>query len=147
MPERIPIESPPETFGHFENESVRREWLQKVARAVRRIISERPTGVFVSNTPSQITADQDDYAHGQVDVLRLSSDASRTITGFDYQGSRLFWLVNVGSNNILLSDEDANSEAQNRIHEATGPTRTVQADESVLLWYDDTLERWRILGE
>lgn len=98
-------------------------------------------------TPSQITADQNDYApagHGTAAVLRLSSDASRTITGL--QGGadgRLLVLCNVGANAIVLADESSSSTAANRF--ALSGNYTLAADTAVLLAYDSTSSRWRLV--
>src|SRR5690606_22105096 len=59
-------------------------------------------------SPSQITSNQDDYSPtglNKATILRLSSDASRDITGLAGGASGITFLVfNVGSNNIVLKD-------------------------------------------
>lgn len=104
-------------------------------------------------TPAQLTGDVNDYqAHGtgnsQRAVVRLSSDASRNVTGFDVAISRVndtIWAVNVGANNVVLQHQNAGSAAANRIISPTGADLTLGPDEAALLWYDDTTARWRIL--
>lgn len=99
-------------------------------------------------TPSQITSDQNDYnPTGLADavVLRLSTDASRNITGL--QGGadgRIIVVRNVGSNNIVLKDEDAGSSAANRF--ALAGDVTLAADQQAILQYDSTASRWGILS-
>lgn len=141
---RFPIQSPPQDFGRDQEGLL--EQTRKVAIALRQVISERPTGKKLADTPAQITADQDDYAQGETDVLRVSTDASRTINGFDYQGSRDFWLINVGSFNVVLADQAGTSEAQNRIELLSGNV-TLTPNQSAHLWYDETTARWRMLGQ
>ena len=141
MPERVEIQSPPADFGRSPEAEL--EHTRKIAYAVRQLIRERPTGVLVANTPAQITANQNNYAHGEVDVLRAATDASRNITGLDYQGFRYFRLLNVGSFNIVLMHQDVASEAQNRFLLSTGADITVAANGSIRLWYDEESSRWR----
>ena len=104
-------------------------------------------GVF---SPAQITADQNDFStlntEGRpVGILRLSSDASRTITGLDDgQDGRVLCIINVGSNNIVLANQSGSSSAENRIITGTGANLTVAADDVVKLLYDGTTQRWRV---
>lgn len=100
-------------------------------------------------TPAQITADQNNYSPTNLDeaaVLRLSSDASRTITGIDasvrYGDGDILTLINVGSNNIILSDDDAASSAANRMF-LGGTDITLAPEFSITLIYDDTSNVWR----
>jgi len=58
---------------------------------------------LTENTPAQITGDQNNYATGGYDVLRLDTDASRTVTGLaDGVNGRRLTLANIGSNNLVL---------------------------------------------
>lgn len=101
--------------------------------------------VTTANTPAQITGNQNNYAPGEYGVLRLSTDASRTITGIaDGVSGRNLWIVNVGSNNLTLSNQSASSSAANRIICAQGADMTLAADDVVHLWYDVTTARWRV---
>jgi hypothetical protein len=103
------------------------------------------TGDF---SPSQITGNQNDYnptGLSTAAVLRLSTDASRSITGL--QGGadgRIVIIHNVGSNAIVLKDEDAGSSAANRF--ALNADLTLSADECAILQYDSTSSRWRQIG-
>lgn len=106
----------------------------------------RPFGRILS--PSQITANQNDYnpsGAGAADVLRLTSDAARDITGFGFPaGGKTILVLNVGSNNIVLKDESASSTAANRF--ALNADVTLAADQASMLWYDTTSSRWRVIG-
>lgn len=99
-------------------------------------------------SPSQITANQNNYnpsGAGSADVLRINTDASRDITGFAFPANYKTLLVhNVGSYNIVLKDESASSTAANRF--ALSGDATLSPDQSVLLWYDATSSRWRLVG-
>lgn len=109
------------------------------------------TGPFDLNsaiTPAQITANEDDYAptgHATASVFRLSSDASRNITGLQGgSNNRLVFLHNIDANNIVLKDEDVSSTAANRF--ALNSDITIQTDNIVVLQYDSTTGRWRGVG-
>lgn len=102
-------------------------------------------------SPSQITANQNDYnptGFSRAGVLRLDSDASRDITGFD-AGAIVYrkQLVNVGSFNLVLKHQDAGSSAANRIITPEGVDRVLAPGESVEIYYDATTTRWRVLNE
>ena len=96
-------------------------------------------------SPAQITANQDDYnptGLARANILRLSSDASRDITGLVVPDSgKVLVLFNVGAQNIVLKDESVSSTATYRF--ALNGDITLQPDNSVGLWYDSTSSRWR----
>ena len=99
-------------------------------------------------SPSQITADQNDYnptGLSSASTLRLTSDASRNVTGL--QGGadgRVLVLHNVGSNNIVLKDDSASSTAGNRF--ALSADITLGVDQAAVLQYDSTSSRWRCIA-
>lgn len=99
-------------------------------------------------SPAQITADQNDYnptGLSSASTLRLTSDASRNVTGL--QGGadgRVLVLHNVGSNNIVLKDESASSTAGNRF--ALSADITLGVDQAAVLQYDATSSRWRVMA-
>ncbi len=102
--------------------------------------SFRISGVI---TPAQITANQDNYNPSGLStaaVLRLSSDASRNITGMSGGAAgRILILRNVGTFDIVLKNEVL-STAVNRF--SFGVDRTLAAGRSIILQYDNTLSRW-----
>lgn len=98
-------------------------------------------------SPAQITGNQNDYNptdfHNFANV-RLSSDASRDITGFGAPVAGEFKLVhNVGSFDIVFKNSDAGSAAANRF--ALNADFTLKADQSTIFWYDPTSSRWRAI--
>lgn len=99
-------------------------------------------------SPTQITANQNDYSPTGLStaaVLRLSSDATRNITGLaGGADGRVIVIHNVGSNAIVLIDESASSTAGNRF--ALVGDLTINGDHSVALQYDSTSSRWRTIG-
>lgn len=99
-------------------------------------------------SPSQITADQNNYAptgFSTATILRLNSDATRNITGLaGGSDGRTVFIHNVGSFNIVLKDESASSTAGNRF--ALTADVTLAADATSMLQYDSTSSRWRVIG-
>lgn len=94
-------------------------------------------------TPAQIIANQNDYAptgFSTATVLRLSSDATRTITGLaGGADGRIIIFQNIGSFRISLTFEDAASLAANRF------TFDAEINDgwSLILRYDGVSSRWR----
>ena len=104
-------------------------------------------------TPAQLTANQNDYnppGLSDATVLRLSSDAARTLTGLLVPSNIVDHtrklLINVGAQNIVLSDADAASSSRNRFACPGAASLTLNAGDAVWLGYDATSERWRPEG-
>jgi len=108
------------------------------------------SGLFLSGdiAPSQITADQNDYSPAglaSAAVLRLSTDASRNITGLSGGADgRVAAIVNVGANPLVLKDADPGSSAANRF--AFGADVTLAAKQSAVLWYDAADSGWKLFA-
>lgn len=101
------------------------------------------TGVAKEATMPQITSNQNNYDPSDYGVIRLSSDADRTITGF--QGGvkgRFLHLYNVGNFIITLANESLSSDAANRILSPSGIDIDINRGGGVVLYYDSTLLRW-----
>jgi hypothetical protein len=99
-------------------------------------------------TPPQITADQDNYnptGLATASTLRLATDASRLLNGVaGGADGRLLILHNVGAFDLVLADEAGTSTAANRF--ALPANVTMTPDTVVLLQYDSTSQRWRVIG-
>ncbi len=100
-------------------------------------------------SPAQITTDQNNYDPIGYDiktsVLRLTSDASHSITGIvDGTDGRVLTILNVGTNPIVLSNQSASSTAANRF--AFGKNVILAADQTAAIIYDSTSQRWRAAG-
>ena len=99
-------------------------------------------------SPSQITSNQNDYSPtglSTASVLRLNTDAARTLTGLaGGSDGRVILIHNTGTNDLVLSDEDVLSTAANRF--ALASNVTLAADQSAMLQYDSTSSRWRMIG-
>jgi hypothetical protein len=81
---------------------------------------------------------------------RISGDAvTSVITGIDAtaaQDGDSFELTNISANTINITNQDAASLAANRIITGTGATYVLAADETVIVRYDTTTARWRLLA-
>lgn len=113
--------------------------------SVRKIISD--LAISGDLTAPQIGANQNDYNPAGLagaTVLRISSDASRNITGLagGFDG-RVLILHNVGANNINLLDESGSSSAANRFAFAGSSGVGLNPDEACILQYDATAQRWK----
>lgn len=99
-------------------------------------------------SPSQVTANQNDWyptGAGGVDVIRIDTDASRKFTGFGFgAGGKAILVINSGSNPAVFENESASSTAANRF--AFGANLTLATKQAVMMWYDPTSTRWRLVG-
>lgn len=105
------------------------------------------TFAATAKTPTQIAADQNNYAPGGTSLFqRWATDAARTVTGLSLAqvDGQTHYVVNVGSNNVVLANESASSTAANRFHNTTGADITLTADQQAFVVYDATTARWRV---
>ena len=113
-------------------------------------------GAMREITPAQITGNVNDYnptTGSMENVWRLSSDASRNITGLRAipgenatLAGRQLTLINVGANPIVIQNDNAGSSAFNRVLTGTGADVTLSPDHTMTLWYDVTRQRWRVVN-
>lgn len=143
-------------FGHgdalFSKQGTRLAGILSVNRDTS---NNGATFTFPRDTRTQITSDQNDYSLGtSISYFqRLSSDASRNITGLKItadglgntqQDGQVHFLVNVGSNNIVLVHESASSTAANRFKNSTGADITLSANQAADVIYDGAASRWLV---
>lgn len=107
------------------------------------------TFASVATSPSQITADQNNYNPGGSSFLqRWSTDASRQITGLVFTSAQVsgqkheIW--NVGSFDIVLVHQSASSTAANRFINSSAANYTLTPGQGATLTYDATTSRWRV---
>lgn len=111
---------------------------------------EYANAVFGIRTPTIILTDpQNDYNAGAASTyVRLSSDASRTVTGLTFTASQVTGqthvIVNIGANPIVLAHESASSAAGNRFHNTSGADITLTADQEANCCFDGGTNRWRV---
>lgn len=99
------------------------------------------------DTPAQITVDQNNYTLANAVIFRLSSNASRNITGFAGGAKgRTITIINVGANSIVLQNQSVASIINNRIITGTGLALTLAVDNVATLTYDDVTARWRVIS-
>jgi hypothetical protein len=96
-------------------------------------------------TPPQITANQNNYAPGRAKAYRISTDASRTITGLaaGYHGERCLF-INVGSFNAVFAHNSGSSSAGNKFACPGSVDLTVYPGEWAEAFYDGTSAVWRL---
>lgn len=96
-------------------------------------------------TPSQLVADADDYDVTDIataSIVRLSTDASRDITGM-VPGIRRT-IINVGLNDLVIKNSDASSSAANRF--LMNSDLTLGANMSATFFYDLVDTKWRLIA-
>ena len=99
-------------------------------------------------TPDEFTVNQNNFDIKDAGALRVSSDASRNMTGIArVKAGRRLLIINVGSNNIVLTNQDSASTAAYRVITGTGSSLTLAGDDTALLWYDDETSRWRVVAQ
>jgi hypothetical protein len=100
-------------------------------------------------SPATITADQNDYApagYATSRVLRLASDASRTITGIVAVAGLRLLIVNGGANNIVLAHDSASSSGINRFFCPGLSALTIRPGGAVEVWSDTVTPVWRVVA-
>lgn len=123
------------------------------------ILGAAPGGGTVEPTVvtlAQFTATQNDLDVSEADIVRISSDARRDVTGVvaaSFDG-KMMRLINVGANPISLQHDNAGSAAANRIvtgledalGASLGQVVTLAPECSATLIYDATITRWKVVG-
>lgn len=109
-------------------------------------------GTFVSAplTPAQITSNQNNYAPGSGYMnYRLSTNADLYITGLSVGQQtaltgQMCHIYNVGSFNIVLKHDDANSTDLNRFLCVGSADITLAPNGIAFLMWESTSNRWRV---
>lgn len=95
-------------------------------------------------SPTQITANQNDYDMGAGTFFRLSTDAARSITGFDGGTSgRAMVIVQTSAFALTLAHQSASSSTENRILSVSGLDIILNQNEMAHLIWDSSTSRWR----
>ncbi len=120
-------------------------------------VSDMGAGMAASGhiTPPTLTADVNNYTPDNItnaSIVRLSSDASRTITGLQ-DGARLVPLAgrmltlrNIGANDIVLEHEGAASSENFRFELPGAADITLTAGHAACVQYDPQARRWFVVG-
>lgn len=100
-------------------------------------------------SPAQLTANTDDYnptGLATCSTIRLSTDASRNLTGIVAQQlGTIIILNNVGSQDLVLK-HDVTSTAANRFYCPNSADFTIKPNGSATIRYDGTSSRWRVIA-
>jgi hypothetical protein len=109
-----------------------------------------PAALGAGNTNDWTGLLTDAFSAAMRHWARISGNVvTSVLTGIDATAAEdgdTFELTNVSANTIEITHEDAASAAANRIITPTGVTYLLAADESVIVRYDTTTSRWRLLG-
>lgn len=100
-------------------------------------------------SPSQITASQNDYASFARGINRFSTNGAYNLTGMTAgNDGEVRVLTNVGTtaaNTLTIKDQSASSTAANRFAVPWAGDCVIAAGASVVVFYDNTTQRWRIV--
>ena len=94
-------------------------------------------------TPDQLTADVNNFSLADAILTRFSANGARTITGFAGAKSGIKIIAFIGANSLILPNESASSDAQNRILTHSGASITLTDGQLAIMTYDLTSSRWR----
>lgn len=105
-------------------------------------------GNFVNTPAALATGNNNDYAPGEYEVLRLAAHASgSTLTGIaGGRAGRRLRIIQTAAANLSIPHEDANSAAANRVITPTGSNYTLAQNDIADLEYDATSSRWRVVN-
>jgi hypothetical protein len=100
-------------------------------------------------SPSQITASQNDYASFARGINRFSTNGAYNLTGMAAgSDGEVRVLTNTGAtaaNTLTIKDESASSSAANRFSVPWNGDCVIPAEGSVVVFYDGTSSRWRVV--
>lgn len=101
-------------------------------------------------TPTALSGTTNDYnptGLATANVIRISATGTQYLTGIVAPATdgKILSLYNVGTGTILLATENSNSTAANRF--SLRSTYSLRGGGSVLLIYDATAARWKLLNE
>jgi len=103
-----------------------------------------------SISPGALGGDQDDYEPTDfltTGYVRLSASAPVNITGLGRDAAaHVKFLSNVGANAITLKHESGSSTANKRFNLANATDFVLATGATVILLYDGTSDRWRMVG-
>lgn len=80
-------------------------------------------------------------------LIRITTTGNFDFTGLVNPDSlgRQIYILNVGTNNLVLKDNSSSSDPENRF--LIGANRNVQQNEAITLLYDTINLRWRSTGQ
>jgi len=88
-----------------------------------------------------------DVNFGNTSLVRLTGASAQTITGIaGGSDGELLTIMNTASQSATISNQNTGSVAANRIITGTGTDLSLAADATLMLQYDATSSRWRVVG-
>ncbi len=109
-----------------------------------------PAALGAGNTNDWTGLLTDAFSAAMRHWARISGNVvTSVLTGIDATAAEdgdTFELTNVSANTIEITHQDVASAAANRIISPTAVTYVLAADETVIVRYDTTTSRWRLLG-
>lgn len=101
-------------------------------------------------SPSQITASQNDYASFARGINRFTTNGAYNLTGMAAgNDGEVRVLCNTGTtaaNTLTIKDESSSSTAANRFYVPWNGDCVIPAEGSVVVFYDGTSQRWRVIA-
>ena len=124
------------------------ELMRKLVRLEQEVASLRagkPKYTVISQqVMAQITGDTNDYDIWDADILYVSTDAARNLSGIaNGVIGRVLTLYNYGSFNLVVLHNSGLSAAANRIVTTTGGSLTIAPSRSIQM--EHTGSWWRVL--
>jgi hypothetical protein len=117
----------------------------------RTIVHITPTASAEVFASASITAGQNNWnptGFSACTTLRVDASSGWTITGLDASATiKRKTIVNVGSSSFYLANESGSSLAANRIVNPSSGIYEVRGGQGVVVLYDPTTQRWRILEQ
>lgn len=114
--------------------------------AATSLLSSEGAVVLSGSISASITADQNDWSPTGLSaarIIRLQTDASRTITGLVAQSNHILTIINIDTNDAVLAHESGLSSAFNRFICPGGVNYTLTVGSAATIWHDGT--RWRFM--
>lgn len=101
----------------------------------------------VVSRPAILTANVNNYAHNNADIVYINADANRIITGLVAAvDGTVKLLINASLYTITLDHQDVASNPENRFMVPFGSDYVLQPGYSITVVYDGDALRWRILA-
>jgi len=126
--------------------------MSDIRSALRRVVSNLPLyDIANENTPTQLSASQNNYVPGNYDVLRLSSSRAVSLTGLrNGVKGRAIRIFNVGEYSIFIPHLSNNSLSANRFKLQGGKDpvylTSIEPSTNMEFYYDSTNQKWITLA-
>ena len=104
-------------------------------------------GITITLTTNSSTGVINNLTTSNIGGYRFTSASSATITGFaNGSNGKLIYIHNASAINITIANASSSSSESNRILTGNSKNLILKPETSIILQYDATTSRWRILG-